>query len=282
MVAGFMFATTLVAQAVTLESNDQGATDTYGNTQGIAIDFDSTDASGSKATPALTNGVTYSVDSLQVRVDTSKFTNTKDVYLAVYTGIAADGEALTNFVGASDNAVTLTKGSGVTNAVWTFSNISVTSETNPGSGGDQLYFIFQTNNVAQATTDTSYDIPVMRQKATYVNVLSAVVRGKESHGGVQLQRNPNYIATLTVGGGGPGPGLTTPVITSIDFSGGTVSVTATNLSIGSSCVLIRSDDLTGTFTPVDGSEITPTNQVGVLQDTNPPPANAFYKVESTK
>ena len=84
------------------------------------------------------------------------------------------------------------------------------------------------------------------------------------------------------GGAGPGPGLTTPVITSIDFSGGTVSVTATNLSIGSSCVLIRSDDLTGTFTNEIYTISPVTNQVGVLQDTNPPPANAFYKVESTK
>ena len=85
------------------------------------------------------------------------------------------------------------------------------------------------------------------------------------------------------GGAGPGPGPATPVIASIEFSGGTVSVTATNLSIGTSYVLVRTDDLTGTFTPVDGSMISNvTTQISVLQDTNPPPANAFYKVESTK
>jgi len=91
-----------------------------------------------------------------------------------------------------------------------------------------------------------------------------------------------YLKDKYFGGAGPGPGLTTPVITSIDFSAGTVSVTATNLSIGSSCVLIRSDDLTGTFTNEIYTISPVTNQVGVLQDTNPPPANAFYKVESTK
>jgi len=93
-----------------------------------------------------------------------------------------------------------------------------------------------------------------------------------------------YLKDKYFAGGGPGPGPEAPlVISSIDFSGGVVSVTAANLSIGSSCVLIRSDDLTGTFTPVDGSMISNvTTQISVLQDTNPPPANAFYKVESTK
>jgi len=80
------------------------------------------------------------------------------------------------------------------------------------------------------------------------------------------------------------PATPTPVITSIDFSGGIVSVTATNLTADTQkYILIWTDDLTGTFTNVvEGSKMTPTNQVGVLQDTNPPPANAFYKVQTTE
>ena len=94
-----------------------------------------------------------------------------------------------------------------------------------------------------------------------------------------------YLKDKYFAGGGPGPDPLTPsVITSIDFSGGIVSVTVTNLPVGpnTKCVLIRSDDLTGTFTNEIYTISPVTNQVGVLQDTNPPPVNAFYKVESTK
>ena len=87
---------------------------------------------------------------------------------------------------------------------------------------------------------------------------------------------------LTVTGDGGGTITPTPVITDIAVSGGSVSVTATNLVVGTQkYILLRTDDLTGAFITVDGSTISNlTTQTGVLQDTNPPPANAFYKVKS--
>jgi len=85
--------------------------------------------------------------------------------------------------------------------------------------------------------------------------------------------------TVTSSGGSVTPSA--PVITDITLSGGVVSVTATNLSLTSKYILIRTDDLTGSFTnEVAGSEITPTNQMSVLQDSVPLEGEAFYKVQS--
>jgi len=198
LVVGLLFAAAFVAQADEIRSDNQTVNQTYGATQGIAIDFDSTDASASTATPALTNGVTYQIDSVQVRVNTSNngFTNTKDVYLAVYTGL--NGTALSGFLGASESAVHLVDRSGIVNAQWTFSdsNITVTPEANAGSGGDQRYFVFQSVNTAQTALNAGYDIPLMRQSGQYANILSGIIRGDGANPGVQGVRNPNYIATL--------------------------------------------------------------------------------------
>jgi len=198
LIVGLLFATAFVAQADEIRSDNQTETQTYGATQGIAIDFDSTDASASTATPALTLGQAYQIDSVQVRVNTGNagFTNTKDVYLAVYTGL--NGTALSGFLGASESAVHLVDQSGIVDAQWTFSdsNITVTPEANRGSGGDQRYFVFQSVNTAQTALDATYDIPLMRQSGQYANILSGIIRGDGQNPGVQGIRNPNYIATL--------------------------------------------------------------------------------------
>jgi len=197
LVVGVLFATAFVAQADEIRSNIQNSGSTFGNLQGVAIDFDSTDVDRSTATPALTNGVTYQIDSLQVRVNTShgEFGATRDVYLAVYTGL--NGAALSGFLGASASAVTLTDNSGIVNAKWTFSdsNITVTPEANAGSGGDQRYFVFQSVDTALTTLE-AFKVPLMRQSAQYVNVLSGIIRRDGGNSGVQRTRNPNYIATL--------------------------------------------------------------------------------------
>ena len=197
LVVGLLFATAFVAQADILQSNVQNSGAVYGATQGVAIDFDSSNASGSTATPALTLGQVYQIDSLQVRVNTShaEFGATRDVYLAVYTGL--NGAALSGFLGASASAVTLTDGSGIVNAQWTFSdsNITVTPEVNAGSGGDQRYFVFQSVDTALTTLE-AFKVPLMRQGGSYANILSGIIRRDGANPGVQGARNPDYIATL--------------------------------------------------------------------------------------
>ena len=84
--------------------------------------------------------------------------------------------------------------------------------------------------------------------------------------------------TLTSNGGSVIP--PSPVITDITLSGGVVSVTATNLSLTTKYILIRTDDLTGSFTNEIGAILTPISQTGVFEDTNPPEGEAFYKVQS--
>ena len=125
LVVGLLFATAFVAQADRLQTNQRNSNNTYGDMQGFAIDFDSSAANRATATPVLTNGVTYSLDDVAVRVATShnKFGATRDSYLGVYTTVNTDG-TLGGFLGASDSAVTLTDGSGKNYQTWDFSNIT--------------------------------------------------------------------------------------------------------------------------------------------------------------
>ena len=96
--------------------------------------------------------------------------------------------------------------------------------------------------------------------------------------------NPNKVLRievddLTVTSSGGTITTPTPVITDITLSGGVVSVTATNLSTEVNYELVRVETLTDTFTNVVAT-ISPTNQIGVLEDTTPPEGEAFYKVQS--
>ena len=283
-----MFATTIVAQAATLQTSQQNSNKTYGNAQGFGIDFDSTAVNRATATPVLTNGVTYSLDDISVRVNTShgKFGATRDSYLGIYTSVATNG-VLSGFLGVSTNSVHLVDGSNKNFQTWTFSNIDVTVDNTVGSESGLLFFVFQTNTTAVTSLNETFDTPLIRDNrftTTQANTLGSIINGATPNK-VVISRAPLYKATLTIAGGGPEPGPVPPppVITSIDFSGGIVSVTATNLTIDTQkYILIWTDDLTGTFTnEVEGSEISNlTTQVGVLQDTNPPPANTFYTVKA--
>jgi len=124
------------------------------------------------------------------------------------------------------------------------------------------------------TVTTNLSSSAFSADSFYVKASQAVTAGNVD----RILRIEVDDLTLTASDGSTTP---TPVITDITVSGGVVSVTATNLSLTANYILIRTDDLTGTFTnEIAGSEITPTNQMSVLQDSAPLEGEAFYKVQS--
>ena len=279
LVVGLLFAIVFIAQADTLQSDSQNATGIYGDAQGVLINIDSLDALHATATPALTNGTTYSIDSLQLRIDTSatKFTDTKTVYLAVYTNRVAKNGTLSGFAGVSTNAVTLTDQSGITNVVWHFSNLTVVPESNQGDGNDERTFVFQSNNTAQPSLNANYDIPLMISQNKYIESYASVVSSGKL--GADWRKNPDYILTLHTGSGTTPVTPEIPMITDITISGGVVFITATNLTNTIKYNLVRAENLTDPFTNVVDT-IEATNQVNVFEDSTPLEGEAFYKVQS--
>jgi len=190
-----MFGVSVQADITTNTVTTSNSTATYGDLNGVAIDFDSTVRTQANWDPDLVAGDEYTIKSVGFRVNTShsNFGSTVDIYLGVYTGLS--GIALSGFEGVSDSAVTLTDASGIVSATWDFTGMTVTPEANAGSGGDQRYFVFQTGTTALTQLDTRR-IPLMRASATYANRLSAVLR--RSNGGLNANRNPDFTATLTI------------------------------------------------------------------------------------
>ena len=188
-----LFATACIAQAEIVQST-VSAGGTQSNSKGTVIDFDSSTVANATASPALTNGVSYSIDSLQLTVamDAGSMTNDITVYLGVYTSLS--GSTLSGFQGVSDFAITIVDDNNRKPITWDFSNMSVTSEANPGSGGDQRYFVFQTGTTALADLSAATTVALRkRDNVGYTNQLSAVLLSK-----MQTNKNPLYVATLSI------------------------------------------------------------------------------------
>jgi len=210
-VAGLAQAGT-ITQVDVLTSNG-----TYGDLQGVAIDFDATSGLPADWEPDLVAGQAYYVREVSFEEDsytTSERAEDKAAYLGVYTGL--NGNTLSGFLGVSDNAVNLAAsndGGGTAWVTWTFSNtnIQVTPETNPGTGGDVLYFVFQYDTEAMTSLlesgsgggpNDSNDFPLRRQGAKtniFDDRLSAVLRyidGTFKGPNPSVNRSPAYKAKL--------------------------------------------------------------------------------------
>jgi len=200
LTTGVLAALITSAQAVTLVTDIFNSTDSFGDVQGVAIDFDSTDVAGNTATPALMDGTSYYINDITFRVDSSHaaFGDTADVYLAVYTTMTDTGD-LSGFLGTSATAVTITDGGGVNPTTWNFSSlaIAVTSATDPGAGTDQRYFVFQSGTTAVTTLGAADNItvPVKRAETAYASSLSGVIRTTGTTGPL-TNRSPDFKATL--------------------------------------------------------------------------------------
>ena len=192
---------TTSAQAATLATNIFNSGATFGDTQGVVIDFDSANASGNIAAPDLVAGTNYYINDITFRVNASHvaFGATADVYLGVYTTMTPTGD-LSGFLGTSTTAVTITDGSGTNATTWSFSSltIAVTPETNLGSGTDQRYFVFQSGTTAVTTLGDpdNITVPVRRADTAYASSLSAVLRASKNDGPF-IGKSPDFKATVT-------------------------------------------------------------------------------------
>lgn len=179
-----------------LISVTDGAGNNYGNTEGFAIDFDST-STGITAdwSPDLSAGTLYSVDSVSIFEENNLDT---DFFLGVYTGLS--GTTPSGFLGVSDNTVNFSDQAGI--VTWNFSGITVTPETNPGSGGDVLFFLYQEGTTAlgavpnRGNNTTAYR-RIDGENGSFADELSAVIDGGVSTA-LRINRSPEYQAQVSV------------------------------------------------------------------------------------
>ena len=140
-IAGLALLATATATAETISVTD-GTGNIYGNATGFAIDFDSSlPALTAPWTPALVNGLTYSLDSVSVRDGNS---DVGAVYLGVYSSYSNTG-VLSGFLGASTNSVNFSTTTDGNFVAFNFSGINVTADNTPAAGTGLLYFVFQTS-----------------------------------------------------------------------------------------------------------------------------------------
>ena len=195
-IAAFAALSLLSTANAAIVSVTDGNGNTFGDTGGFAIDFDATTGLTADWLPDLSTSQLYSIDS--VTVFQGSIGNTTDtVRLGVYTTLI--GTVLSGFQGVSTNTINL---AGVVESDplnFSFSGINVTPQTDPGSGTDIRYFIFQTGTTALTSVDgQSTRVPVRRidaENGAFGDELSGIIRSDA--GGAQLNRSPEYSATIT-------------------------------------------------------------------------------------
>jgi hypothetical protein len=187
------------ASAETIAVTDSLA-NTYGNTQGLAIDFDTTIA-GLNSTvttgwaPALINGQQYGLDSISVRTGAEVLAGTGIVYLGVYSGLGTGG-VLSGFLGTSTNTIDF-KNNNVTGdwKTFDFSGISVTADSVVGAGTGMLYFVFQPTTAAKAD---SYGDEIRLHRINVDTTINQSLSSVIAYGGLSTLRSLEYQAQLTI------------------------------------------------------------------------------------
>lgn len=184
--------------------------DNFGDTGGVAIDFDST-STGITAnwTPDLVAGQQYNIDNITLyRSSTEASTGT--VRLGVYTTLTINpmdpnDTILGGFVGVSSNTIDLSTLAASQAFTFNFTGITVTPETNLGSGGDIRYFVFQTGTTAitglNVVNDGAVRVPIRRIDAAdgqFADELGGILQIESGTGrGLVTTRAPEYGATIT-------------------------------------------------------------------------------------
>ena len=183
------------AHAATVTVTDANG-NSFGDTGGFAIDFDTTTGITANWTPGLTSQP-YNLDSVTVFRGADPSTGT--VRVGVYTTIS--GGTLGGFQGVSVNSITLGGLAASDPLTFTFSGLTVTPEANPGSGSDIRYFVFQTGSTAIISLATeSTRVPIRRidaETGSFADELSAILQQPPNGLGVNAIRAPEYSATIT-------------------------------------------------------------------------------------
>lgn len=186
------------ASAATITVTDSLA-NTYGNTQGLAIDFDTTTATLNAAittgwTPSLTDGQHYSVDSISVISGAEVLAGTGVVYLGVYSGLG-EGGALSGFLGTSTNTVDFTGNVSGDWKTFSFSGICVTADSVVGAGTGMLYFVFQPTTAAKTN---SYGDEIRLHRINTDTTIDQALSSVIAYGGLSTLRAVEYQAQLTL------------------------------------------------------------------------------------
>ncbi|MEM9346948.1 MAG: PEP-CTERM sorting domain-containing protein [Planctomycetota bacterium] len=189
------------ADAATVTVTD-GTGNNYGRTAGIAIDFDATTGISADWAPDLVAGSTYNVDSVSLFLGSGTNTGGEDFYLGVYQ--TRSGTNYSDFLGVSDNTINLDTATLNQALTWNFSSIKpeVTPETNPGSGGDILYFLLQTGTTALTSPAdfSAGDTPFRRINdstgGSFDDELSAAIDGTDKQ--LKVDRALEYSATVSL------------------------------------------------------------------------------------
>lgn len=179
-----------VVQAEMVTVTDAAAND-YGATSGVAIDFDATTGLTANWNADLVSGQQYEVDSISLYLGAQGTIN-EDLYLGIYTGLDEQigvqaAATLSGFLGVSQNTINLATAPLDTALTWTFADglATVTSELNPGTGGDVLYFVLQTGTGALADVGVAVNGSRSFRRidgtvGTFDDELSAVIHGSRN------------------------------------------------------------------------------------------------------
>ncbi len=205
------FGLALLASAASLSAasvlvNDSNGS-TFGNTSGLAIDFDVTTASLAAWSPTLVNGQTYSIDQITIR---KQGTTASPFHLGAYSGFDTATGALTGFLGVS-NAITAAEASTFDNTLtFNFTGVNVTVDNNIGTigaGSGLVYFFYQPSTTALASASGATTVTTHRinnADGTFANSLSGLIVGTGASGTgaaapftVRTDRVTEYGATIT-------------------------------------------------------------------------------------
>jgi hypothetical protein len=133
------------AEAATL-SISSGTNGNFGQTSGVYVAFPpSTGTAGTNwggAAPVA--GQSYAINSISFIKNNNDATFTT-LYIGVYTSLS--GSTLSGFLGASTTGAAFGAATSGTTLTWNFSGITAAA-----AGGQQLYFMFQEDQFARATT----------------------------------------------------------------------------------------------------------------------------------
>ncbi len=166
-----------------------GGTVAYGNCNGIAIDFDATAAPNAVWMPSLTNGQSYTLNSVAIK---NASTNTGSYYIGVYTNFS--GGVLSGFKGVSDaaNNFATSPNNWLT---FTFSNLNynLIVDSTVGSGSGMHYFVYQSGTSAITSPNVILGTDRFGADTYMTNSLASIM----AFGGLVANRSPQYQATIT-------------------------------------------------------------------------------------
>ena len=188
----FMVFLAAVSQAATITVDDDATGgNSYGNTQGFAIDFDATPPAADPTVttgwdPPLEVGKTYALNSISIQYGGSVTTGSAVVYLGVYNAGLGEG-----FVGVSTNTIDFETVAADEWVTFEFEGINVTVDSTVGSGTGLLYFRYQSDPTAGSgfgeisTRRLNYDAAMTQGLASII-----------AYNTLQGARAPEYMADI--------------------------------------------------------------------------------------